>query len=110
MEFIEAKQFTQAALEHLNEAEYLELQMDLIKNPKKGVLIKGGGGIRKLRFGAQGRGKSGGVRVIYYWRSRAGQIHMLALYPKSIKLNLTDNEVSALARLVKGIEYGQENL
>ena len=48
-------------------------------------IIKGGGGIRKLHYAAQGRGKSGGVRVIYYWVKDNHQNYMLVVYPKSKK-------------------------
>lgn len=85
----------------LQDDEYRELQDDLLNNPARGDLISGGGGIRKLRFGVQGRGKSGGVRVIYYWLKGNGQIYMLVAYPKSTKDNLTDKETAVLRELVK---------
>ena len=64
---------------------------------------QGGGGIRKLRHAVQGRGKSGGVRVIYYWVKDNHQIFMLVVYPKSIKDNLTDKETAILRDYVKGL-------
>jgi hypothetical protein len=85
----------------LKDDEYRELQVELMEDPERGDLIAGGGGIRKLRFGSQGRGKSGGVRVIYYWMKDDQQIFMLVMYPKSVKDNLTDKEVSILRDLVK---------
>lgn len=71
--------------------------------PDRGDLVKGGGGIRKLRYAAQGRGKSGGVRVIYYWLTEQHQIYMLVMYPKSQKDNLSDRETAILAQLVKAL-------
>ena len=68
---------------------------------QRGDIIKGGGGIRKLRYAAQGRGKSGGVRVIYYWVKDNHQIYMLVVYPKSKKDDLTDKETAILRDLVK---------
>ena len=62
---------------------------------------RAGGGIRKLRYGVQGRGKSGGVRVIYYWIKDDHQIYMLVVYPKSVRDNLTDKETALLRDLVK---------
>ena len=52
-------------------------------NPKAGDLIRGSGGARKLRWGVAGRGKRGGVRLIYYLRSQQGEIWMLTLYAKN---------------------------
>lgn len=68
---------------------------------QRGDIIKSGGGIRKLRYAAQGRGKSGGVRVIYYWVKDNHQIYMLVVYPKSKKDDLTDKETAILRDLVK---------
>ncbi len=48
-----------------------------------GVVIPGSGGVRKLRWCAEGRGKRGGVRVIYYWRTRQGEIWLLTIYAKN---------------------------
>jgi hypothetical protein len=73
----------------------------LVEDPERGDLIKGGGGIRKLRHAIQGRGKSGGVRVIYYWVKDNHQIYMLVVYPKSKKDNLTDQETAILREFVK---------
>jgi hypothetical protein len=85
----------------LRDDEYRELQVELMEDPERGDLIAGGGGIRKLRFSTQGRGKSGGVRVIYYWMKDDHQIYMLVMYPKSVKDNLTDKETALLRDLVK---------
>jgi hypothetical protein len=101
MVFIETSIFTRMVLALLKDDEYRELQVELMEDPERGDLIAGGGGIRKLRFGSQGRGKSGGVRVIYYWMKDDQQFFMLVMYPKSVKDNLTDKEVAILRDLVK---------
>jgi hypothetical protein len=101
MVFIETLTFTRMVLALLRDDEYRELQVELMEDPERGDLIAGGGGIRKLRFGTQGRGKSGGVRVIYYWMKDDHQIFMLVMYPKSVKDNLTDKETALLRDLVK---------
>lgn len=62
MEFIETKKFADLLYTYLDESAYLDLQISLIQHPESGNLIKGGGGIRKLRFRTQGKGKSGGVK------------------------------------------------
>ncbi|MDR3045342.1 MAG: type II toxin-antitoxin system RelE/ParE family toxin [Desulfovibrio sp.] len=106
MEFIETPTFTRLLLQLLPDDEYRELQYMLADNPACGDLIQGGGGIRKVRFSAQGKGKSGGVRVIYYWLSSRGQIYMLLIYPKSKKDTLTDKEISVLRELAKELAHG----
>lgn len=85
----------------LSDDEYRHLQNELVEDPERGDIIKGGGGIRKLRYAAQGRGKSGGVRVIYDWVKDNHQIYMLVVYPKSKKDDLTDQETAILRDLVK---------
>jgi len=65
MEFIETRIFTQQILELLPDDEYRLLQTLLMDQPDKGDIIKNGGGIRKVRFAAQGKGKSGGIRASF---------------------------------------------
>lgn len=101
MEFIETQTFTRMVTALLSDDEYQDLQNVLVEFPERGDLIKGGGGIRKLRHAAQGRGKSGGVRVIYYWAKDAAQIYLLVVYPKSKKDTLSDQETAILRKLVK---------
>ena len=101
MLFIETPTFTRMIVALLPDDEYAALQADLAVDPERGDLIRGGGGIRKLRWAAQGRGKSGGIRVIYYWVRQDDRILMLIAYPKSRKDTLTAAETAALRRLVK---------
>ena len=101
MEFIETPTFTRTITELLSDDSYAQMQMALVDNPALGDLIRGGGGIRKLRYPVQGRGKSAGVRVIYYWLKDEFQIYLLLAYPKSAKDTLTDKEVALLYDLVK---------
>jgi mRNA-degrading endonuclease RelE of RelBE toxin-antitoxin system len=86
--FIETKLFTKLITDYLSDEEYSQLQQALIKNPEAGDLIPGSGGVRKLRWGVKGRGKRGGVRVIYYVRTRRGQIWMLTVYAKNVAENI----------------------
>lgn len=101
MEFIETPTFTRMVMALLADDEYRGLQNALMEDPERGDLVKGGGGIRKMRHAAQGRGKSGGVRVIYYWIKDNHQIYLLVVYPKSKKDNLTDKETAILHEFVK---------
>ena len=86
--FVETKLFTRLVQEYLSDDEYSELQRALIANPEAGAVVPGSGGIRKLRWGVAGRGKRGGIRVIYFLRTRQGQIWMLTLYPKNVAENI----------------------
>jgi len=101
VEFIKTATFTRLVTALLSEEEYRGLQNELAIHPDRGDLIRGGGGIRKLRHALPGRGKSGGVRVIYYWIKNDHQVYMLVIYPKSKKDNLTVREVATLCDLVK---------
>ena len=65
--FIETSVFTNSLRRHLDDEQYRAMQIALVLRPEQGALIPGGGGLRKLRWGAEGRGKRGGVRTIYYW-------------------------------------------
>lgn len=86
--FIETKLFSRLVADVLTDEEYSGLQKALIKDPEAGDLIPRSGGIRKLRWGVAGRGKRGGIRVIYYVRVRRGQIWMLTLYAKNVVENI----------------------
>jgi hypothetical protein len=101
MEFIETPTFARLLAALLTDDEYSGLQNVLVENPERGDLIKGGGGIRKLRYPLPGRGKSGGVRVIYYWLRGDQQIYMLLIYPKSKKDDLSNRETAVLREFVK---------
>ena len=82
--FIETKLFSKLVIGFLSDDEYSKLQQALIADPEAGDLIQGSGGVRKLRWGVKGRGKRGGIRIIYYARARQGQIWMLTLYAKNV--------------------------
>ena len=83
MEFIEATAFTKHVYDYLSEDEYLGLQSFLLQYPEVGKIVRGSGGVRKVRVAAPGRGKRGGYRLIYYVRRPRNVIWMLTIYPKS---------------------------
>ena len=106
MLIIETPTFTRMITALLNDEDYLILQHILVVNPDAGDIVQGGGGIRKIRFALPGKGKRGGVRVIYYWQKSKDTIFMLIAYVKSKKSNLTTGETTILKQLVKEIENG----
>ena len=81
--FIETKLFTKLVQNYFTADEYAALQSGIMANPDAGDVIPGSGGVRKLGWGLAGRGKRGGVRVIYYLRLQQGQVWMLTLYAKN---------------------------
>ena len=100
--------FTRQITDLLSEEEYRRFQSELAANPAIGSVIRGGGGIRKVRVAVGSRGKSGGARVIYYWAARKDVILLLYVYPKNVAANLTPKPTAQLAKAVKE-EFGNES-
>lgn len=84
--------------------EYALLQNELVERPERGALIPGTGGVRKHRFSRAGRGRSGGIRVIYYVVTSRGTIYLLDVYAKNDKADLTQQERNDLRKLVRRLE------
>lgn len=82
--FIETSTFTHQVQKYLSEEDYGLLQQKLMANPQAGAVIRGSGGVRKIRWAAAGRGKRGGCRVIYFVRKPQAEIWMLTIYPKNV--------------------------
>ncbi len=101
MVFVETSLFSKLLADYLSDDEYRGLQNHLIGRPDVGAIIRGSSGVRKVRWAAGGKGKSGGLRVIYYWIEADEQIVLLTLYGKGEKENLSAAE---LKRIVKIIE------
>jgi mRNA-degrading endonuclease RelE of RelBE toxin-antitoxin system len=81
--FVETKLFTSLVHGYLSDDEYAALQISIAANPEAGDIVRGSGGVRKLRWSGSGRGKRGGIRVIYYLRSARGEVWMLTVYAKN---------------------------
>jgi hypothetical protein len=96
----ELPEFIRAADKLLTESERQDVIRYLAEHPKDGDLLEGTGGIRKLRWGRGGQGKSGGVRVIYYFHDEAMPLYLLTLFAKGDKTNLSKAERNELAELV----------
>ena len=100
--FIETKLFTRLVQEYLSDDEYSILQQALLSDPEAGAIIPGSGGVRKLRWGVTGRGKRGGIRVIYFLRTRQGQIWMLTLYAKNVAENISASVLKQIKDTIDG--------
>jgi mRNA-degrading endonuclease RelE of RelBE toxin-antitoxin system len=101
MIFIETSIFTRQALKLLTDDEYRELQQALVDRSDAGAVMVGSGGLRKIRWAKEGRGKRGGVRVIYYWAVSSEQILMLFMYPKGEQDDLTSAQIKMLRQIVE---------
>lgn len=92
----------------LNEDDKNRLEQELLNNPKIGPIMKGTGGVRKMRFAFPNRGKSGSVRVIYVDFEIYEKIYFVDVYQKADKDNLTNAERNAMKDVVELIELGLE--
>lgn len=101
MEIIETPIFTQRVNDLLSDQQYGELQWALVINPHMGKVIPGTKGLRKLRWAISGKGKSGGVRIIYYVYARNEKIYMLLPYRKSDQEDLTKEQKKILIGFLK---------
>lgn len=100
MVIIETPIFSKQLLSAFSEEEYRLFQATLLQRPDAGKVIPGGAGLRKLRWTAEGRGKRGGVRVIYYWFTSRGTILLLFMYPKNVQDNLTQDQLKQLKKII----------
>lgn len=94
--FVETPIFYRRVQQLMDDDDYAELQLVLAARPDAGKVIKGSGGMRKLRWAGSGRGKRGGLRVIYYWWVAKDRISMLLVYPKNEMDDLTADQLKQL--------------
>jgi hypothetical protein len=102
----ETPEYVRCADRLLSAADRMDVVAYLAANPKAGDLMQGTGGVRKLRWARGARGKSGGVRVIYYFHSDAMPLYLLTVFGKNERANLSKaerNELAALVRMLKAI-------
>jgi hypothetical protein len=100
LQFVEAPAFSRYRDEYLDDEGFRMLQLALAANPEEGDLIPGAGGIRKLRWGdsRRGKGKRGGLRIIYYCFLSDEEIWLLTLYGKDEASDLSKDEKAQLKR------------
>ena len=103
--FYEMKHFTQKWQDlGFTDDELSQLQQVLLENPKAGDVMKGTGGLRKVRFAFQGSGKSGSVRVCYIDIEGVLEIHLIDVFAKNEKENLSKAERNAIRIVVEQIK------
>ncbi|MCC7373225.1 MAG: type II toxin-antitoxin system RelE/ParE family toxin [Verrucomicrobiales bacterium] len=98
MIFVRSVRFERGCRGVLEEEDLVALELALVAKPDAGKLIKNGDGLRKLRWGASGRGKRGGARVIYYWWTADRRILLLDVYTKNEKEDLSGDELKKLKK------------
>ena len=101
MIFIETSKFTKLLSDYLSDDEYRMLQWHQQEKPDSGDIVRGSGGVRKVRWAPEGKGKSGGVRVIYYWKKSDYEIWMLTIYSKSEQATIPSHILKKIAEAIE---------
>lgn len=102
--FIESPVYSEQIDDLLSAEDHRQLQLHLLVQPNRGDMIKGAGGLRKLRWAGSGRGKRGGIRIIYYlWHGDTA--FLLFAYPKNQQEDLTPAQAKLLHQLIKLYTY-----
>ena len=101
--FIELPAFARYRADYLDEEGFRGLQNVLMANPEAGDVIEGTGGLRKIRYAdaKRGKGKRGGLRVIYYWWLAGSQFWLFTLYNKDEMADMSAKDKRALKDLIK---------
>jgi hypothetical protein len=101
--FVELPAFERYRADYLSDDAFRGLQNLLMKDPEAGDPMPGTGGLRKLRFAdaRRGKGKRGGLRVIYYWWNAGFQVWLFTLYDKDEMADLTSQQRKALKEMIK---------
>lgn len=106
MTVVEMPEFTSTARKLLDDTDRELLIEFLASHPQAGDLMQGTGGVRKLRWALQGRGKSGGARVIYFYHDMALPLFLFTIYAKNSQSDLSDAARNELKKITKAIVEG----
>jgi len=104
LEFVRLPSFERSAEGVLSEDDIRALERELVEQPRKGDVLRGGGGVRKVRAAIQGRGKSGSARVVYLYVEVREKIYLLLCFPKNEQATLTPEQVRRVRALVEILE------
>ena len=107
---IELSPFNKNREAHLDDNSFRELQAMLIADPERGDVIEGTGGVRKLRYSTKKRnsGKSGGIRIIYFYVTEKGKIYLVSIIDKVKKENITKEEANLMKKLTKALKLEEQ--
>ena len=101
MVIVETRAFTNRINGLLSAEDYRRLQLALAARPTAGAVMPGAGGLRKFRWSGSGRGKRGGVRVIYYWHPASERLLMLFAFAKNERADLSADQRNLLRKVVE---------
>lgn len=104
LEFIETTAFSRKRAELMKDDEFQAFQSYLLLNHQEGDTISHSGGCKKIRWGREGMGKRGGVRVIYYLTGSGGRVYLLLIYRKNEKDDLSGREKAILKSIAQQLE------
>lgn len=99
--FVESSIFEKYRSQYIDDDDYRMFQAGLMTNPKCGDVIKGTGGLRKVRFSCQRKGKRGGLRIIYYFLDERSHFYLLTIYRKNEMSDLTAEQKKQLKVFVE---------
>ena len=104
LEFVHLPTYRRSAAALIDDEGQREIEASLCTDPYGGDVIVGTGGVRKLRVSLAGKGKSGGARLIYFYRQAKGRIYLILIYPKSRKDDLSQSECNEMRKLTAILE------
>lgn len=104
MQVFSTRTYERAIRKLLGEEARREMEESIVADPGAAPVIRGTGGIRKLRWAGSGRGKRGGIRTVYFYHAGPGAIYLLTAYAKADREDLTPADTKALSRLVAAIK------
>jgi hypothetical protein len=101
--FVELPAFSRHRSDYMNDEAFRALQTTLMRSPNAGDMIEGTGGLRKLRFAdaSRGKGKRGGLRIIYFWWEAGKQFWLFTLYDKDEMSDLSTKDKKALKEMIR---------